>query len=156
MNITKVVCLDVGGTLLDLAEPEVAYAEILERYGYPSTKAQIRSWIRTSQVDSGGEGVSLTSDFTISGEIEQTRRNELISIFLREAGVKKHFDDCREEMWQSWLREPVFRLFPETIAVLAGLKEQGLVLGAISNWEPRLPQLCENLGIATYFDFFLV
>lgn len=150
------ISLDVGGTLLDLAEPEVAYAEILERHGYPSTQEDIRSWIRTSQVESGGEGISLTSDFTISGELERTRRNELISIFLREAGVKKNLEDCREEIWQSWLREPVFRLFPETISVLAQLKEQGFVLGVISNWEPRLSQLCENLGIATYFDFFVV
>jgi FMN phosphatase YigB (HAD superfamily) len=156
VGITKVVCLDMGGTLLDLAEPEVAYAEILERHGYPSTRDQILSWIRTSQVESGGEGISLTSDFTISGEVEGTRRKKLISIFLREAGVDKHLEDCREEIWQSWLKEPVFRLFPETKSVLAGLKEQGLVLGAISNWEPRLAQLCENLGIAGFFDFFVV
>ena len=150
------ICLDVGGTLLDLAEPEVAYAEILQRHGYPATKEQIRSWIRTSQVESGGEGISLTSEFTISGEEEQTRRRQLISIFLREARVDKHLEDCREEIWQSWLREPVFRLFPETISVLARLKEHGLVLGAVSNWEPRLSQLCENLGIGAYLDFFVV
>ena len=150
------ISLDVGGTLLDLAEPEVAYAEILQRHGYSGSTEEIRSWIRTSQVESGGEGISLTSEFTISGEEEQTRRNQLISIFLREAGVTKHLEDCREAIWQSWLREPVFRLFPEVISVLARLKEQGFVLGVVSNWESRLPQLCENLGIGEYLDFCLV
>ncbi len=150
------ISLDVGGTLLDLAEPESAYAVFLERYGYPSDKEQIRSWIRTSQVESGGEGVSVTSEFTVSGEKEQTRRDKMISIFLREAGVDKGLEDCRKAMWESWLKEPVFRLFPEVISVLAQLKEQGFVLGAVSNWEPRLSQLCENLEIGKYLDFFVV
>ncbi len=156
VSFAKVISLDVGGTLLDLAEPEVAYAEILQRHGYPSSTEEIRSWIKTSQIESGGEGISLTSESTISGEEEQTRRNQLISIFLREAGVTKHLEDCREEIWRSWLKEPVFRLFPEAISVLARLKEQGFVVGAVSNWEARLPQLCENLGIGKYLDFYLV
>ncbi|MEE8347929.1 MAG: HAD-IA family hydrolase [Acidobacteriota bacterium] len=156
MSIAKVVCLDVGRTLLDLSDPEGAYAEILERFGYSSSREQICSWIRTSQIESGGEGISLTSEFVISGQEEQARRKKLISIFLREAGVQKHLEECQEEIWQSWLREPVFRLFPETSSVLARLKEEGVVLGVISNWESRLSELCENLGIGKYFDFFVV
>lgn len=148
--------MDVGGTLLDLAEPEVVYAQILERHGYPHSRKQILSWISTAQIESGVEGISLTPEFTISGKAERVRRDQLISIFLREAGVDKYEEDCREEMWESWVREPVFRLFPETRSVLAQLKEQGFILGVVSNWEPRLPQLCENLGIGSYLDFFII
>ncbi|MDA2935464.1 HAD-IA family hydrolase, partial [Acidobacteria bacterium AH-259-D05] len=153
---TKAIFLDVGGTLLDLGEPESAYADILARHDYHSTKEQIRSWIKKAQEETGGEGKGLSPDFTISAGRERARRDELISVFLREAGVEQHFESCRREMWNSWVKEPVFRLFPETLSILSQLKELGFLLGAVSNWEPRLHELCENLGIAHYLDFFLV
>ena len=35
---TKAIFLDVGGTLIELGEPESAYADILDQYGYPCYK----------------------------------------------------------------------------------------------------------------------
>ncbi len=35
---------------------------------------------------------------------------------------------------------------------LAALRRAGLQLGVISNWDPRLPDLLEDLGLAGYFD----
>ncbi len=43
---TKAIFLDVGGTLVELGEPESAYADILDQYGYPATREQIGAWIR--------------------------------------------------------------------------------------------------------------
>ena len=157
IGATKAIFLDVGGTLLELGDPESAYAEILDQYGYPATREQIGAWIRKAQEETGpvvssGSGLS----FKVSASEEQARREDLIAVFLREAGVKKHVDSCRQEIWDSWVRTPVFRLFPETLPLLRGLKESGFLVGAVSNWEPRLQELCENLGIAQYFDFMVV
>ncbi len=153
---TKAVFLDVGGTLVDFGDQESAYGDILRRHGYPSTKEQIRAWIRKAQEETGPV-VSRGSppEFKVSASKEQARREALIAVFLREAGVK-HLDSCRKGIWHSWVNAPVFRLFPETIPLLNGLKESGLLVGAVSNWEPRLLELCENLGIAHYFDFMVV
>ena len=153
---TKAIFLDVGGTLLEVGEPQAAYADILAQHGYPSTTEQIHSWLKKAKQEAGREGVVRSSDFTISAHRERARRDELICVFLRQAGVERHFESCRKEIWDSWVKEPVFRLFPETVAILTRLKELGFLLGAVSNWEPRLAELCENLGIAHYFDFFLV
>jgi FMN phosphatase YigB (HAD superfamily) len=157
MSGTKAIFLDVGGTLVELGEPESAYADILDQYGYPATREQIGTWIRQAQKETGpvvssGSG----SEFKVFAGKEQARRENLIAVFLREAGVKGHFDSCRKEIWDSWVRTPVFRLFPETLPMLRGLKESGFLVGAVSNWEPRLQELCENLGIAQYFDFMVV
>ncbi len=144
---TKAIFLDVGGTLLEMGDPESAYADILDQYGYPSTREQIGAWIRKAQEETGpvvsrGSG----SEFKVSAAKEQARREALITVFLREAGVRKHFDSCRKGIWDSWVSAPVFRLFPETIPMLRGLRESGFLVGAVSNWEPRLQELCENLG----------
>jgi len=154
---TKAIFLDVGGTLLEMGDPESAYADILDQYGYPATREQIGAWIRKAQEETGpvvssGSG----SRFEVSASEERARREDLIAVFLREAGVRKHFDSCRKEIWDSWVRTPVFRLFPETLPMLRGLKESGFLVGAVSNWEPRLQELCKNLGIAQYFDFMVV
>ncbi len=154
---TKAIFLDVGGTLLEMGDPESAYLDILNQYGYSATREQIGAWIRTAQEETGpvvssGSG----STFKVSASKEQARREDLIGVFLREAGVRKNFDSCRKEIWKSWVRTPVFRLFPETLPLLRGLKESGFLVGAVSNWEPRLQELCENLGIAHYFDFMVV
>jgi FMN phosphatase YigB (HAD superfamily) len=154
---TKAIFLDVGGTLLEMGDPESAYADILGQYGYSATREEIGAWIRTAQEETGpvvssGSGAR----FKVSASKEQARREDLIGVFLREAGVKKHLDSCRKEIWDSWVKAPVFRLFPETLPLLKGLKESGFLVGAVSNWEPRLQELCENLGIARYFDFMVV
>ena len=154
---TKAIFLDVGGTLLDLGDPGAAYADILDQYGYPSTREQIGTWIRKAQEETGPVVSSgYGSEFKVSAEKEQARREVLIAVFLREAGVRKHFDSCRKGIWDSWVNAPAFHLFPETIPMLQELKESGFLVGAVSNWEPRLQELCENLGIAHYFDFMVV
>ena len=158
---TEAIFLDVGGTLLELGDPAQAYRTILGRHGYHVTKDQVRSWVREAQEETGpvssGCGSDLCgADFTISASKEEARREDLIAAILRKASVKEHFDSCRKEILDSWLREPVFRLFPETVSTLKQLKESGFLLGAVSNWEPRLPELCENLGIGRYFDFMLI
>jgi phosphoglycolate phosphatase-like HAD superfamily hydrolase len=133
MSATKAVFLDVGGTLLELGDPESAYADILDQYGYPATREQIGSWIRTAQEETGpvvssGSG----SGFKVSAGKEQARRDDLIGVFLREAGVRKHFDSCRKEIWDSWVKAPVFRLFPETLSLLRGLKDSGFLVVRVS------------------------
>ncbi len=158
---TETIFLDVGGTLLELGDPPQAYRAILDRHGYHATKDQVRSWVKEAQEETGPVSSGLASDlvgsdFTISASQEEARRQALIAAILRKAGVKKHFDSCRKEIWASWLKEPVFRLFPETVSTLKQLKESGFLLGAVSNWEPRLLELCENLGIGRYFDFMLI
>jgi len=112
--MTKAIFLDVGGTLLEMGDPESAYADILDQYGYPSTREQIGAWIRKAQEETGpvvssGSG----SGFKVSAREEQARREKLIAVFLRQAGVRKHFDSCQKGIWDSWVSAPVFRLFPE-------------------------------------------
>ncbi len=51
--MTKAIFLDVGGTLLEMGDPESAYADILDQYGYPSTREEIGAWIRKAQEEAG-------------------------------------------------------------------------------------------------------
>ncbi len=59
--------------------------------------------------------------------------------------IQDYFDDY----------QPVDRVFPDTPRVLRALKEDGYVLGLVSNREGDLAPLAAQYGIGEYFDFTL-
>lgn len=60
-------------------------------------------------------------------------------------GLIAHFAD--ERHWA---------VFPEVRETLGGLKERGLKLAVVSNWDSTLPSLLARLGLAPYFDAIVV
>jgi FMN phosphatase YigB (HAD superfamily) len=49
-----------------------------------------------------------------------------------------------------------YTIFPEVFETLKTLRRTVPRLGILSNWGWYLPELCEQLGLAPYFDFFVV
>jgi FMN phosphatase YigB (HAD superfamily) len=49
-----------------------------------------------------------------------------------------------------------YTVFPEVFETLAALRRTMPRLGILSNWGWYLPELCEQLGLAPYFDFIVV
>lgn len=49
----------------------------------------------------------------------------------------------------------IYTVYPEVFATLAALRRTVPRLGILSNWGWNLPELCEQLGLASYFDFII-
>lgn len=49
-----------------------------------------------------------------------------------------------------------YTVFPEVFETLTALRRAVPRLGILSNWGWHLPELCEQLGLAPYFDFIVV
>ena len=64
--------------------------------------------------------------------------------------VPEHFDDFFEELYQLFKQPTVWRLFPECLEVLHTLRQQGYMVGVISNWDIRLLELLQGMGLMTY------
>ena len=47
-------------------------------------------------------------------------------------------------------------IFPEVFETLKSLRRMAPRLGILSNWDWYLPELCDQLGLASYFDFIVV
>jgi len=56
------------------------------------------------------------------------------------------------ELFHRFATPEAWEVFPEVPAVLARLRARGLRLAVVSNWDPRLPDLLESLGLARSFD----
>jgi FMN phosphatase YigB (HAD superfamily) len=154
--ITRAVFLDVGGTLLTSGDPVPAYLDILRTHGYDVSMDQVREWLGLAREEARHVPGGPAEDFTISADQERARRAAMVDAFLRHAGVHElHLDSVHSDIWASWVGTGVFGLYGETLSVLAHLKQAGFVLGAVSNWEPRLERLCASHGIADYLDFII-
>jgi putative hydrolase of the HAD superfamily len=73
------------------------------------------------------------------------------NVFYR-VGMFDRFDDFFEQVFQVFEDPRCWRLFPDTMATVAGLKAQGLELGIISNFDSRLFAVLRGLGLADAFD----
>ena len=54
-------------------------------------------------------------------------------------------------------RDPgAWQVFPDVIPALDELRQLGIRMGVVSNWDSRLPKLLERLQLAPYFDTVVV
>jgi putative hydrolase of the HAD superfamily len=56
------------------------------------------------------------------------------------------------ELYARFGRAEAWEIYPEALPALDQLAESGLKLGAIANWDERLPALLERLGLAGRFE----
>ncbi len=66
------------------------------------------------------------------------------------------FADAVSDQARAAFHDPAtYTLFPEVMETLAVLRQAVPRLGILSNWGWRLQELCEQLGLAPYFDFIV-
>lgn len=151
----KAVFLDVGGTLLQMGDPPAVYREILLERGHQVELQAVQEALAAAREAARAVPAGPLPDHSIQREQEYARRDRLVCELLERLGVGDDIEACRLAIWESWLGTRVFQQYPETISVLRRLKEGGYVVGAVSNWEPRLEALCANHGWSGFFDFVL-
>ena len=151
----RFVLLDVGETMLRVTQPGATYGAILARYGYAVPTETLDTTIRGLFRDLDAiVPRQRNPDHTISAELAQRRRELLVEGVLARVGVNAaHAHAVAEEFRASWVGTGIFQMYPEVPPVLDALRAAGYRLGIVSNWEPRLPQLCASHGILEHFEF---
>jgi HAD superfamily hydrolase (TIGR01549 family) len=152
------VFLDVGETLVRVNGPGPVYQAVLARFGYTIDAAALELALRGLHRELDAALPSpRTADHRISAELAQHRRETLVRRLLAYVGVApEQASAVQAAIQEAWIGGELFPLYPEVLAALATLRAAGYRLAIISNWEPRLPALCERLGIREYFDFLVV
>jgi len=62
------------------------------------------------------------------------------------------FDGFFSALFDAFARGDAWELFPDTCETLIALRDRGLRLGVVSNFDGRLLRVCDELGIRTLFD----
>jgi putative hydrolase of the HAD superfamily len=148
------IFFDAGGTLLH-PHPSVGeiYARTARRHGLRVSAARMNAafrsaWARCHQSDPTRQ----TSPATAVAWWRHVVFSTLEALGAQMADREAYF----QELYETFARPDVWRLFPETRATLDALAQRGYKLGLISNWDARLRPLLAELDIARYFHVSVI
>ena len=151
MRKYDVVFFDAANTLL-YPYPSVGevYAQVASRYGVETTGEAVQRAFRQAW---GTVETLARNDPVRYGVGEPDGRrfwHTLVHATFSKLAVPERFDDFFEELYQLFKQPTVWRLFPECLEVLQTLRQQGYMVGVISNWDIRLLELLQSMGLMTY------
>ena len=149
---TRAVMLDAAGTLIDIARPlGDVYSGLAREFGGDLDPDTMTAGFRDAFADTppmafpGLRGAALD-------RAERVWWRAVVERVTREAGGVPEFDPYFERLYAHYASAPAWRVFPEVPGVLAALRERGLRVAVVSNFDSRLPPLLDALGLAPFFD----
>ncbi len=149
----RAVFFDAGGTLLH-PFPSVGeiYWKIASVHGCDVDAETAEKLFRQAWFKK--DGLSHLASHS-SEKIERAWWRELVHEVFSELGGFKDFEAFFSELYDVFARPEYWKLYPGTLEILESLKSQKKRLGIISNWDSRLFNICEGLGLEKYFDFVI-
>ena len=151
----KAVFFDVGGTLLRV-EPSVGevYATYARPFGFQGSAEELnqlfqKEWAKLGGIESLGKK---------SGEqAEMNFWKSLVFNVFEHSGGLENFEHYFEIIYEAFERKDHWHIFDDVISsdLLRKLKQSGVTLGVVSNWDSRLHTILKSTGLADYFDFIL-
>lgn len=146
----EAVFFDAGETLLT---PQPSWSElsaqVLQQRGHDvSTERMREAWRHGGQhfLNAADEGFM----FSASAEDSHTFWTNLYLDMLDFLGVDDH--DAAEVLYATFSDPSNYALFDDALPTIAALKERGLKVGVISNFESWLRKLLDQLGVLAIFD----
>lgn len=152
----KAIFLDAAGTLIKPARPVgSSYAIIAGKYGIDAAPAEITERFRCCFKASPPLAFPGASTLQLTA-LERAWWKDLVLRVFEPWGRFDRFDEYFTELFEYFAGAAAWTLYPEIPATLAALKERGLVLDVISNFDSRLHRILAGLGIAGHFDEIFV
>ena len=148
----EAVTFDATGTLFECPSLGTLYAETLNRHGVEISEREVSKWFPVAWqeldclVQLGGDR------FADHPRDAKGFWEDLVARICALAGHDAPSAFATAELFQVFARADAWRVFPEAVAALEGLRSAGLTLGVVSNWDQRLEPLLEDLGLAQYFS----
>ncbi len=141
----RAVTFDVGGTLIE-AWPSVGsvYAQIAERHGVRVTADQLDRQFAAAWKAKRDFGYSMSE------------WSELVSQSFAGLAEAPPGDALFADLYRHFATAAPWRVFEDVLPCLQRLKQRGLKLGIISNWDERLRPLLRALQLEQYFDAIVV
>ena len=155
MSKIKVIFFDAAGTLFHV-KGSVAdiYLIHAEKYGVKRTPDLMES-LKGAFARAFADAPPPVFAVSDPKEIKRCERlwwfDVVHNVWYR-VGMFERFDEYFEDVFEAFSGPSHWALYPETVGVLMGLKEQGYEIGIISNFDSRLFNVLRGLSIAALFD----
>ena len=155
MSRIQVVFFDAAGTLFHVnGSVAEIYLRHAEKYGVKSSTAMLHA-VSTAFTRAFRDAPPPAFAVTNPSDIKRCERlwwfDIVHNVFYR-VGMFQGFDEYFDEVFHAFEGTAYWDLYPETLSVLKELKESGMELGIISNFDSRLFTVLRGLGLAEFFD----
>lgn len=140
----EAITFDVGGTLL---EPWPSVGEV---YG----KAALECGLGEFKPEVISENFFRT--WTKRGHFDYSRPSWRKLVNQSFEGLCHVSDELFERIYQEFAKAGAWRVFEDVLPALAALKDGGLKLGVISNWDERLRPLLAEIDLERFFEVITV
>ena len=149
----KAVFFDAAGTLFETREPVgETYARFARAYGVDASADSVDAAFRRTFRD------ALPLAFGVGRKPEELRRLErewwrdLVARTFVEFGEFADFEAFFNSLFEFFADPAHWVADPEALPTLRTLRERGLMLGIISNFDYRLYRILDGLGLSRWFD----
>lgn len=150
------IFFDAAGTLFTVnGSVGAIYAGLARKYGKDVSVGDLEAGFRHSFATAppmAFPGATLAQTSTLE---KQWWRNLVQQVFAG-LGSFPQFDEYFEALFQFFARAEAWVLYAETLATLAQLKERGLTVGVISNFDSRLLGLLDGLSVSPFVDAVVI
>jgi REG-2-like HAD superfamily hydrolase len=153
----RVVFFDMGGTL---AYPHPSFhgliASVCQANGLDIAEAQVAEaepyvWERIAEREGGARG------FTMHPERSRAFWIWVYETFLGRVGCSPdRASEMALRLFDTFIRSESYRLYDDSLPTLERIRNAGLTIGVISNWEEWLERLMVDLDIQRYIDVAVV
>ena len=150
--MVKAVFFDVGNTLL-YPYPSVSAVctEVLDEAGYDHVAEDIDAILPI--VDEYYEDRYREDDtFWTSEQQTSDIWTGMYAMLLRKLGIDDDAEDLAKRVYDEFGKASRWRAYDDVKPAMWRLKEHGLKLGVISNWDKRLESLLNGMGVGEMFD----
>ena len=150
------VLFDATGTLF-APHPTVGavYADVAAGFGIETSAGAldagfVAAWRERAPARFEGDAARRTSDAQ-----EKVWWRHTVRRTFERGGAPDPGDACFEALFERFAQASSWRLFGDVQPALASLRERGLRLGVVSNFDSRLGRICDGLGLTLLLDFAL-
>jgi putative hydrolase of the HAD superfamily len=148
----QVVFLDAAGTLFHVkGSVGAVYLDYARKYGVSASSEAIERAFQRAFADAPPLAFSVTDPTEIKACERLWWFDVVHNVFYR-IGMFPEFDDYFDEVFNYFASADAWNLFSDTVPALEALKQRGLELGVVSNFDSRLYEILIGLGIDRFFD----
>ena len=148
----KAVFFDAAGTLMRTrAGVGETYARLAAKHGKAVSAAAVTARFRDCFATAPRLAFPGAAEDNIRA-LERDWWKNLVGEVFRPWVPFEDFEEYFAELFDYFASSEAWALFPETLETLRQLKERGLVLDVISNFDSRLIGILDGLGVGSLFE----
>jgi len=153
LNSPEVIFFDAAGTLFEVrGSVGEIYSRIAGQYGCEADATQLQqSFARWFKLQPPMAFAAGTPDDKLQ-EMEKGWWRTLVRTVFADCAAFSHFDEFFDDVFEQFRRPELWRIFDDVIPTLTELKQRGIRLGVISNFDSRLDDVLQVLELTQFFD----